>query len=77
MVDSTKTSVALLGFHEIAHHVLGHADRSFPNTATASGLLPARQDEDAADRWAFRKFLELELPPTTSMPYINNAHFLR
>jgi hypothetical protein len=48
--------------HEIAHHVLGHA------YGDGVSLSKIRKQEEEADEWASRIFIDLGLPPAGALP---------
>jgi len=81
VADFIQISVAAVILHEIAHHILGHVDNPPSSKSPAelaradSGKLAdvlarSRSDEDAADRWAIRKLLEMKMSLLPTMPYM-------
>jgi hypothetical protein len=64
MVRSTEFII----FHEIAHQVLGHTDHHFSTPPSKEELEQSRHNEDAADRWALAKLVDLEVPISLTAP---------
>ncbi|MBH5397876.1 hypothetical protein HZZ13_08730 [Bradyrhizobium sp. CNPSo 4010] len=70
VADFIQTSIAAVILHEIAHHVLGHVDNPPGPGMSPAALERSRQDEDAADRWAIRKLLEMKMSLLPTIPYL-------
>jgi hypothetical protein len=67
------SSLAAVVPHEIGHHVVDggeQLDHGRSDPPTAAGLRRSRDDEDAADKWALRKLIELHTPLDGLFPFI-------
>jgi len=67
---TTRIGLSLVILHEIAHQLLNHLDTKISFPPTQEELELSRQHEDAADRWAIAKAIEIGEPFALATPYL-------